>query len=58
MRVKIFQKFDLLEVTFLLRRNSKHKEVLLTQTLHEVMFSLRISIVNEQIHRYLQVPLS
>ena len=46
MKVKIFQKFDLLEVTFLLRRNSKHKEVLLTQTLHEVMFSLRISLVN------------
>ena len=26
--------------------NSKHKEVLLTQTMHEVMFSLRISLVN------------
>ena len=31
---------------FFLRHNSEHKEVLLTRILHEVMFSLRISLVN------------
>ena len=32
---------------FFLRRNSKHKEVLLTRTLHDVDFSLPFSICCE-----------